>query len=59
MSTPKPKTYLVKNGLNYTAGGVERRAEPGDLVDDLPASAVAHLLERGHIADPPKKKGQS
>ena len=27
----------------------ERRAEPGDVVTDLPAQSIAWLLEQGHI----------
>lgn len=39
--------YLVNTGLNY--GPTNRRAEPGDVVTDLPGESVRHLLERGHI----------
>jgi hypothetical protein len=43
--------YRVNTGLNWTAkpGEPERRAEPGDVVDDLPTKSVKWLLERGHI----------
>jgi hypothetical protein len=39
--------YLVKVGINYPPkpGAPEKRAEPGEYVDDIPASAVAWLLE--------------
>lgn len=36
---PKP-VYVVLVGLNYDG----KRAEPGDLVDDLPPRAVEWLL---------------
>jgi hypothetical protein len=37
--------YLVVDGLDYKG----RRAEPGDIVDDLPKQSVPWLLEGGHI----------
>ncbi|HZT61007.1 MAG TPA: hypothetical protein VFA21_20550 [Pyrinomonadaceae bacterium] len=43
--------YIVKTGMNYDYGDNERRAEPGDVVDDLPAESVPWLLEQGHIAE--------
>jgi hypothetical protein len=41
----------VKTGLDYQpkGRGPERRAEPGDVVDDLPTKSVSWLLEQGHI----------
>lgn len=51
-----PKTYLVRNGINYEVDGVEKRAEPDELVDDLPEKAIGWLLEQGHIDEPPKPK---
>jgi len=44
-------TYRVLIGLNYTAGKLEKRAEPGEVIDDLPKSAVAWLLECGAIEE--------
>lgn len=43
--------YLVKNGLDYSAKGEPKRAEPGDVVDDLPAKSVGWLLKQGHIEE--------
>jgi hypothetical protein len=47
------KSYRVLVGLNYPPNGkgVERRAEPGDLVGDLPPQSVPWLLEDGSIAE--------
>lgn len=39
--------YRVITGLNY--GPDNRRAEPGDKVDDLPGKSVRWLLDQGHI----------
>ena len=44
--------YLVKSGLNYpTATESNKRAEPGDVVSDIPATSVGWLLAEGHIAE--------
>ena len=43
-SAPK---YLVLRGLNYGADG--RRAEPGEVIDDVPTTLVADLKERRAI----------
>ncbi len=44
--------YKVLNGLNWAIGdGYERRAEPGEVCDDIPASDVAWLLEREYIEE--------
>lgn len=45
MAEKKPQ-YEVVTGLDYPP---HRRAEPGDVVDDLPAKSVKWLLEQGHI----------
>lgn len=46
----KAKRYRVLTGLNYPGkSGKEKRAEPGDVVDDLPATAIPELLEAGHV----------
>lgn len=41
----KPR-YRVNIGLNYPPN---RRAEPGDVVDDLPRTTVVLLQEQGVI----------
>lgn len=47
---PKPKRYRVlAEGLNYPAGDGERRAEHGDLVDDIPDKSLPWLLKQGLI----------
>ena len=38
--------YKVNVGINYPPG---KRAEPGDVVTDLPPAAVKGLLESGVI----------
>ena len=51
-SSGSPKRYRVLVGLDYPP---LKRAEPGDVVDDLPASSVKWLLADGLIK--PAKKG--
>tara|TARA_Y100000310_G_scaffold212376_1_gene213220 strand:+ start:5533 stop:5718 length:186 start_codon:yes stop_codon:yes gene_type:complete len=48
--------YKVLQGINY--GPDLTRAEPGDVVDDIPASLITHWREKGIIksAGSPKKK---
>lgn len=41
--------YRVLTGLNYPGADEHRRAEPGEIVDDLPKKSVGWLLEDGHI----------
>ena len=41
--------YTVLVGMNYPVGDAEKRAEPGDVVTDLPAKDIAWLLEQGAI----------
>lgn len=42
--------FLVLNGLNYPdPSGVEKRAEPGDQVEDIPEKAAKWLARDGHI----------
>lgn len=41
-----PTQYRVLVGLNYPP---ERRAEPGEVVQDLPKASVPWLLEQGYI----------
>lgn len=46
-----PKRFRVVAGLDYrTAAGSPVRAEPGDVVDDLPPTSVGWLLECGAVA---------
>lgn len=45
-----PHRYRVVDGLNYR----DKRAEPGDVVTDLPARSVPWLVEQGlvvHVDD--------
>lgn len=54
MARKKPrKAYRVLVGLSYPPDGAddERRAEPGDVVTDLPAWSVDWLLAGGSIAE--------
>lgn len=46
--------YRVLTGLDYPPN---KRAEIGDIVEDLPAQSIKWLLSDGHIedADKPKK----
>jgi hypothetical protein len=39
-------TYRVLTGIDYPPS---RRAEPGDVVSDLPARSIKWLREQGHI----------
>ncbi|MFI7707608.1 hypothetical protein [Nonomuraea sp. NPDC049480] len=47
------KQYKVLAGLNYTpkGRGEERRADAGDVVDDLPTKSVGWLVEQGAIEE--------
>lgn len=47
LSTGTRPAYRVKVGLNY--GRENIRHEPGEIVDDLPATDVADLLALGAI----------
>lgn len=40
--------YRVLTGLSYPP---DRRAEVGDIVDDLPSKSIKWLLAKGHIED--------
>ena len=54
MATAKATSgpWLVKVGINYPPN--DQRAEPGDIIDDLPALAAAWMLEDGVIEPAPK-----
>lgn len=43
----EPKRYRVLTGLNF--GG--KRAEPGEVRDDIPEQSVDWLLKRGAIEE--------
>lgn len=45
--------YRVLTGLDYPP---DKRAEVGDVVDDIPAKSVKWLLEQGHIEEVGKGK---
>ena len=40
--------YRVLNGLSYPPG---KRAEVGDIVDDLPSKSIKWLMNKGHIEE--------
>ena len=40
--------YKVLTGLSYPP---DRRAEAGDIVDDLPSKSIKWLLNNGHIEE--------
>jgi hypothetical protein len=48
MATAKRK-YRVTVGLNYPGKGGEKRAEPGDVVTDLPAKSLKWLVDQGVV----------
>lgn len=55
------KAYDVFVGINYLPNGkgdTEKRAEPGEVVDDLPTSVVPIWLEQNVIGEhKPKETG--
>lgn len=51
---PAP-AYRVLVGLNYPPG---RRAEPGDVVTDIPAESVGWLVEAGIIEEASNGNGR-
>lgn len=53
MAAKAPK-YRVLTGLNYPPDN--RRAEPGDVVDDLPDYSIEPLLRAGVIESADEKK---
>lgn len=46
-TSDKPKSYRMLAGINY--GPEDKRAEEGDVVDDLPIVSIPWLLESGVI----------
>ncbi|MFC9088994.1 hypothetical protein [Nocardiopsis dassonvillei] len=52
--------YRVLAGLSYRApDGTPRRAEPGQVVGDLPVTSVGWLLARGDIEDAPEPEPEA
>lgn len=50
----KSSRWLVKIGINYPnmfGKGIEVRAEPGEIVDDIPPDAIDWWLEQGVIEE--------
>ncbi|MFI9552645.1 hypothetical protein [Nonomuraea endophytica] len=45
------KQYKVLTGLDYPGKGGPKRAEPGDVVDDVPKESVGWLVEQGVIEE--------
>jgi hypothetical protein len=45
------QSWLLHTGLDYVSAvtGRARRAEPFDVVDDLPPASTGWLAEQGHI----------
>jgi len=66
MATKRPDRYQVTDtdadgrpsGISYPP---DKRAEPGDVVDDLPQSATPWLLKQGLIrkAEPRKRSART
>lgn len=48
MAEAKQKKYRVLAGLDYPP---DRRAEPGDVVDDLVPSSIGWLVKGGYIKE--------
>lgn len=49
MGSRNPRAYRVLKGLSWEAGGKPHRAEPGEVVTDLPGASTPWLLKQGHI----------
>ncbi|WP_157251039.1 hypothetical protein [Nonomuraea typhae] len=45
------KNYRVLCGLDYPGKGGLKRAEPGDVVSDLPRESVGWLIEQGAVEE--------
>lgn len=50
-ATDKSGPWLVNVGINYPPN--DKRAEPGEVIDDLPAVCVAWMLRDGIIEPAP------
>lgn len=48
--------YRVKTGLNWGTGKEAKRAEPGEIREDIPPKSVPWLLAQDHI-EPVEEKG--
>ena len=52
-------SYFVNVGINYRTNGVELRADPGDIVDDLPRGVAEWMLRDEiveKVAEPPSSR---
>jgi hypothetical protein len=47
--------YRTLSGINYPP---DNRAEPGDVVSDLPIKSIPWLLEQGHIVKADESGGE-
>jgi hypothetical protein len=54
----KGRMYAVVVGIDYKTPLGEKRANPGDRVDDIPAKSVRWLLEQGAITEISKRKAE-
>lgn len=49
--------YRVKTGLSWGMGTEAKRAEPGEVRDDIPAKSLHWLLAQGMIEPVEEEKG--
>ena len=47
-------SYFVNVGINYRVNGAEKRADPGDIVDDLPRGVAEWMLRDELIEKAPE-----
>lgn len=55
------KRFQALVGMNYPPygkGSTEVRAEPGDIVTNLPPAAIPDLIEQGIIREPGREPGK-
>jgi hypothetical protein len=45
------RSYVVVTGINYKTAKGEKRANPGDKVNDIPSRSVRWLVEAGAIKE--------
>lgn len=43
------RKYRATTGINYPGRRGEKRADPGDIVSDLPSTSLDWLLSRGYV----------
>jgi hypothetical protein len=48
--------YRVLTGLSFPP---DRRAEPGEIVDDIPSTSIKWLLAQGHIEEVAGGRGKA